>query len=298
MRELIQGAYDLHVHTAPDVLPRRLDDFEMAQRVMDSGMAGFAMKSHYFCTGERAAMTRKLYPACDAVGTITLNGSVGGINPAAVEMAARAGTKLVWFPTSDSAHEQNLTLGGDRNPDKKLPYWAQVVLQMREEGIDNPVIRVVGEDGRLTEATHQVLEVIAGHQMILATSHLSHEETFALVRAAKEHRVEHIIITHVDFPTTFYTVEEQMELLRCGAYMEHCFVTYNSGKVDFEVVLKQIRAIGARHIILSTDLGQKTGIYPDEGLEQFVTSLYDRGISEEDIKKMTSYNQRILLGKA
>ena len=43
MRELIQGAYDLHVHTAPDVLPRRLDDFEMAQRVMDSGMAGFAM---------------------------------------------------------------------------------------------------------------------------------------------------------------------------------------------------------------------------------------------------------------
>ena len=42
--------------------------------------------------------------------------------------------------TSDSAHEQNLTLGGDRNPDKKLPYWAQVVLQMREEGIDNPVI--------------------------------------------------------------------------------------------------------------------------------------------------------------
>ena len=104
MRELIQGAYDLHVHTAPDVLPRRLDDFEMAQRVMDSGMAGFAMKSHYFCTGERAAMTRKLYPECDAVGTITLNGSVGGINPAAVEMAARAGTKLVWFPTSDSAH--------------------------------------------------------------------------------------------------------------------------------------------------------------------------------------------------
>ena len=38
MRELIQGAYDLHVHTAPDVLPRRLDDFEMAQRVMDSGI--------------------------------------------------------------------------------------------------------------------------------------------------------------------------------------------------------------------------------------------------------------------
>ena len=62
-------------------------------------------------------------------------------------------------------------------------------------------------------------------------------------------------------------------------------------------MLEQIRAIGASHIILSTDLGQKTGIYPDEGLEQFVTSLYDRGISEGDIKKMTSHNQRVLLGK-
>ena len=94
MRELIQGAYDLHVHTAPDVLPRRLDDFEMAQRVMDSGMAGFAMKSHYFCTGERAAMTRKLYPECDAVGTITLNGSVGGINPCLLYTSGRLNRRL------------------------------------------------------------------------------------------------------------------------------------------------------------------------------------------------------------
>lgn len=99
MKELIQGAYDLHVHSAPDVMPRKMDDLEMAQRIVASGMAGYALKSHYFCTAERATLSRKICPGCDSIGTITLNGSVGGINPMAVEMAARAGAKLLWFPT-------------------------------------------------------------------------------------------------------------------------------------------------------------------------------------------------------
>ena len=98
MKELIQGAYDLHVHSAPDVMPRKMDDLEMAQRIVASGMAGYALKSHYFCPAERAALSRKICPGCDSIGTITLNGSVGGINPMAVEMAARAGAKLLWFP--------------------------------------------------------------------------------------------------------------------------------------------------------------------------------------------------------
>ena len=53
MKELIQGAYDLHVHSAPDVMPRKMDDLEMAQRIVASGMAGYALKSHYFCTASR-----------------------------------------------------------------------------------------------------------------------------------------------------------------------------------------------------------------------------------------------------
>ena len=31
MSSLIQGAYDLHIHSAPDVLPRKADDLELAQ---------------------------------------------------------------------------------------------------------------------------------------------------------------------------------------------------------------------------------------------------------------------------
>lgn len=296
MKELIQGAYDLHVHSAPDVLPRKLDDLEMAQRVIASGMAGYAMKSHYFCTAERVKLVKKLYPECDAIGTITLNGSVGGINPMAVEMAARAGAKLVWFPTCDGAYEQAHTFTGD--PNKKLPFWATIVLEMKKEGISAPPISIIDENGELTEETHKVLDVIAKYNMILATGHLSHEETFALVKsAAEEHNVKNIIISHVDFPTTYYEIDEQKKLVNYGAYMEHCYTTYATNKVDFSVTLEMIRAIGPDHVVLATDLGQPHGIYPDEGLEAFATSLYENGFSVEEVRKMTVYNARKLLGK-
>ena len=293
MKELIQGAYDLHVHSAPDVLPRKMDDFEMAQRVINSGMAGYAIKSHYFCTAERAELVRKLYPECNAIGAITLNSSVGGINPIAVEMAARAGTKIVWFPTCDSAHEIAHVFNGD--PNKKLPYWATIITQLKEDGIDTPTIALLNEKGKLKDEVYDVLDVIAKNNIILATAHVSHEETFALVKAAHERKVEKIIITHVDFPTTFYSIDEQRELLKYGAYMEHCYTTFATGKIDFETTLQQIREIGADHVILGTDLGQKTALYPDEGLLEFATRLYDNGFSEQEIRKMTVDNNTYLI---
>lgn len=292
-RSLIKGAYDLHVHSAPDVLPRKMDDIEMAQRVIDSGMAGYAIKSHYFCTSERAELIRKLYPSCDAVGTITLNSAVGGINPTAVEMAGRSGAKLVWFPTCDSQHELSHVFNGD--PNKKLPYWAQIILQMKEDGIQAPTISLL-DDGKLIAPVYDVLDIIAKYKMILATSHISHDETFALVKEAKKRGVEKIIITHVDFPSTFYTVEEQKELVKLGAYMEHCYTTWATGKVDFETTMEQIKSIGSEHVILATDLGQKTAVYPDEGLMEFAKRLCEEGkMSETQVRQMTVDNPTLLL---
>lgn len=294
-KELIRGAYDLHVHSAPDVLPRKMDDIDMAQRIQKSGMGGYAIKSHYFVTSERAQLINKMYPGCDAIGTITLNSSVGGINPTAMEMAARSGVKLVWFPTCDSAHEISHVFDG--NPNKKLPYWAQIIIQMKEAGIQAPTINLLDEAGKLKPEVFDVLDIIAKYDIILTTGHISHEEAFALVAAAKERGVKKIIITHVDFPTTFYTVEEQKRFVEMGAVMEHCYTTWATGKVDFEVTKQQIREVGPENCILATDLGQKTALYPDEGLLEFASRLYDAGFTAEEVRMMTVDNPRKLLGK-
>ena len=89
-RELVRGAYDTHIHVAPDVMERRIDDVDLARRCLEVGIAGFVLKSHYVPTAERAEVVRKAVPGVDALGAITLNASVGGLNPVAVEIAARS----------------------------------------------------------------------------------------------------------------------------------------------------------------------------------------------------------------
>jgi hypothetical protein len=291
MNSLLSDAYDLHVHSAPDVLPRKMDDVEMAQRIIASGMKGYAIKSHYFCTSERAETIRKMFPRCHALGTITLNSSVGGINPMAVEMAGRSGAKLVWFPTVDSEHElEHLA----RSPSQKLPYWAQIKEQMKAEGVLSPTISIL-KDGKLKDEVFSVLDIIARFNMILATSHISKEEAFALVKAAKERKVKRIIITHVDFPSTFYTVEEQKELLKSGAFAEHCYTTPATGKVAWDIAIEQIRAIGPDRVILATDLGQATAVYPDEGLALYGEKLLANGFSEDEVRTMIVKNTASLI---
>ena len=92
-RSLVRGAYDLHVHVAPDVPPRRIDDRSLAERFAELGLAGFALKSHYTSTAERAQIVSGLFADVEVLGTLTLNRAVGGMNALAVEIAAREGAR-------------------------------------------------------------------------------------------------------------------------------------------------------------------------------------------------------------
>ena len=93
-RQLVRGAYDLHVHVAPDVMRRRITDIQLARRYWDAGLAGFVLKSHYVPTAERAAVVNEaLGGEVRVLGALALNAAVGGMNPLAVEVAAREGTR-------------------------------------------------------------------------------------------------------------------------------------------------------------------------------------------------------------
>ena len=93
------------MHVAPDVIERRVDDLDLAKEFLGRGLKGFVLKSHYFPTAERAKVVTKAVPGIAAYGAITLNHSVGGLNPVALELAGRSGCKIVWFPTVDAKNE-------------------------------------------------------------------------------------------------------------------------------------------------------------------------------------------------
>src|ERR1044072_7621929 len=105
----LEGAYDLQIHVGPDVIARRIDDIDCAKEFLARKMKGFVLKSHYIQTGERAQVVTKAVPGSRVFGAVTLNHSVGGLNPVAVELAGRTGCKIVWMPTVDA---QNETAGG------------------------------------------------------------------------------------------------------------------------------------------------------------------------------------------
>jgi hypothetical protein len=78
----IQGAYDLQVHVAPDVIERRIDDVGLAEEFLTHGLKGFVLKSHYIPTAERAKVVCRAVPGIQAFGALTLNHSVSGTSGA------------------------------------------------------------------------------------------------------------------------------------------------------------------------------------------------------------------------
>src|ERR1041384_7236862 len=164
--EAIEGGYDLQVHVAPDVIGRRIDDLDLAREFASHKLKGFCLKSHYVPTYERAKVVTKASPGITAFGAITLNHSVGGLNPVALEIAGRSGNKIVWMPTVDAANE---TAGRADGTNLKLPFWAEIQRSLSAEGISPPPLTVLGEDGKLNEAARGCLERIGKPDMILAT---------------------------------------------------------------------------------------------------------------------------------
>jgi len=287
-QSLVRGAYDLHIHTEPDVMRRTATDLDLAYRCQERGLAGFVIKSHYVPTAERAALVRAMVPAVHVLGSITLNAAVGGMNAFAVEIAAREGARIVWMPTFDSVNEQsNLTA---LPPGSTPPQWARMQRELREHGVHSDAVPVVDDDGRVLPETRRVLHSIATHNLVLATAHLNRDEIFALVDAALAEGVQSIIITHPEYPTQHLSAQDQVVLAGRGAWIEHCFTTAYGGKVSWEEMFANIRAVGPEHCLLSSDLGQLGNPPIEDGLALMADQLLAASFSEEEIYRMAVVN--------
>ncbi len=279
----LEGAYDLQIHVGPDVIPRRIDDIDCAKEFLGHSMRGFVLKSHYIQTGERAQVVTKAVPGIKAYGAVTLNHSVGGLNPVAVELAGRSGCKIVWMPTVDAANETAGRLDGGQ---EKLPFWAKIQRELAAEGIAPPPLSVIDASGNLTDPARRCLERIGKHNMILATGHLGRREIAALVRAAPGLGVKKVVVTHAEFPSQNLTGDEQKELADMGAIIEHCFTTTYTGKAPWEAAFANIRKTGVARTLISTDLGQTINPPVAEGFAMFAQRLLDAGFSNDDLKTM------------
>ncbi|MEL7650086.1 MAG: DUF6282 family protein [Sedimentibacter sp.] len=271
MENYLVNAYDIHLHTSPDVVERKLDDEEMAKRASARGMKGFVIKNHYQDTSQRAAAVSKKYPNLNAAGGITLNQSVGGICADSVEKAAKTGAKFVWFPTMDA-----------------LSYS---IYKKKDTGSKISILK----DGVLIPEVYDVLDVIKQYKMILCTGHISFGESLALIQAGHMRGITKMILTHADSPSVFTDCEQQLKFVKEGAFIEHSSFTLEVKATSWDLMKEQILNIGSKHIVLSSDLGQVSNPYPDDSLNEFVKGLLERGMYQSEIDQMIRTNPDWLL---
>ena len=86
MENVMQGIIDMHIHAAPDVRARKLDDLELMEASVQRGVRAIVLKSHNVPTADRAYLVNRVaaekYPDVKftAFGGLCLNHPVGGLN--------------------------------------------------------------------------------------------------------------------------------------------------------------------------------------------------------------------------
>ncbi|RHV97751.1 amidohydrolase [Clostridium sp. OF09-10] len=264
MEDILKGAYDMHIHTSPDVSPRKSTDLEIAEEWKTAGMKGGVVKCHFADTTGRAAILSALYPDLKIYGGLVLNRQAGG--------------KYVWFPTMDSLAYRKFHFRNDPSADL------------------SPYLSVLGEDGKLLPAVYDVLDIAAKYDLVVGTGHIGGQEGVPVVLEAAKRGVKRLVLTHAENPATSFSVEDQKLCVKAGAMVEHSFFTVYHNRVSWELVIEQIRAVGTDNTYLVTDFGQLNSPGSADGLRMFAEGLLERGFSEEEIDKLIRRNpERLFL---
>lgn len=268
----LRGVIDFHAHAGPDSRPRSLDDIEAARLAVQAGLRGIVLKNHFTMTADRAALAMAQVAGLEIFGGVALNRAVGGINPEAVrQMVAFDGGRgrVVWLPTFDS--EFYVTRAGGAEA----------------------FVRIV-QDGAPVPDLLEVFALVAEHDLVLAMGHSSPEEVLLLIPAAKRLGVRHILVTHVFGQDA--TLDQMRRMASLGAVMELDWLAVYSGNLSIEDYAGAIRALGAEHFLISSDLGQAGNPDHATGLTAFIRALRGAGVSDAEIDLMARSNPARLLG--
>ena len=281
------GVIDMHVHSHPDVFGRSMDDIDVATLARAKGIRGLLLKNHVTTTADRAAIVMKVVPGIEVWGGIVLNNAVGGINPAAVEWMHRmygGRGKVVWLPTFDS--------------DKHV----KTLVDKDKSGI------LVAPGGTVTPQLEEVLKIIARENLVLATGHVHPEEVLAVTKKARELGVKNIIVTHGLTNIPGLSMAQAKEVADQGGLIEVCYLQFLTGpnaqyawmkhwsEVSGKMVAEAVKQLGAKSIVLSTDLGQQGNMTHPDGIENMIAAVKAAGVSEVDIDMMLRKNPAKLLG--
>lgn len=284
--DILDGAVDLYVHAAPDLLPHQQNDLALAVTLKAAGLAGALHRHHFSPTTARAALAASA-TGFALKGGVVLNDAVGGLNPVAVEVALRSGAVFIGMPT--------LSARSFREGLDALPASMQSVLGL---GAGNLTLL---EGEHLRPEIEEILRLVAAQGALLGLGYGSKAEIMALVRAAQEAHVRAVILT---YPGLLRLTDKEVHGLVTdrGVWLELCAYglhptgpSADPGHALAEA-LGYLRALGPARLVLSSDGGMAGSPAPPDLLRFACGVFAEAGISRDALRALIRDNPRALLG--
>lgn len=293
VERLLVGAVDLHCHSGPSVMNRRIDHIEVMKEASEVGMRALLVKDHYYSATPVTVLLNAHFSDLGVrlLSGVPLNNAVGGFNRYAVDHGIKLGAKLVWMPTF-SAKNHIDHHKKDKDFHKKFP-------STKEQMLAPTPLTVLDESGALHDAVKFIVDLVAEADIVLSAGHLHISEIWPLFDYAKQAGVQRLLVNHPSYVVDA-TLEDMAELARMGAYLEHSMCMFIPGSkfhfYDPDTLDSMIKTVGADRTILGSDLGQVGNPTPVEGFRHVIATCMKLGYSEDDIRKMVSLNACKLLG--
>lgn len=284
---LLKGAVDLHCHSGPSVMHRKLDHLQEIAEAEAAGLRAVLFKDHFYCATPVLELIRRRRNSAsgpELLSGIPLNNALGGFNPHAVAHGLKLGARLVWMPTLCASNHMRTAFRYDLSG--KL-------------GMRQPTgLSVLTDRGAILDDVKEILDLIAAHDAVLSGGHLHVSEMYPLFTEARARGVNRMVVAH---PTFWIEADlgDLRELGRMGVYMEHCacmLVDCPTRKFDGDDLKAYVEAGGIEHTILGSDLGQPINPTPVEGMRAVIELCLDSGFTSEETRRMTSTNACRLMG--
>lgn len=281
----LEHAIDTHVHTSPDVLPRSQSAVQVARSSARAHMSAVVLKNHHVSTVGLAHAASEVVSELRTLGGLVLNTSAcGGFNPHAVEAALAMGARIVWMPTISARNHIEFLRSGQASD------HIAALSQLAEDGLSP-----LGQRKKVSSEVIQIMDMVAERQAVLATGHLSADETCELIDAAHRCGVARVLVTHPEAPQIRMSIDVQRDLASRGAMFERCYYSILAGGKP-SGVLDDIRAVGTDSTVLATDLGQAHYLTPVEGFCAYRQVLEAGGFTDEDWHAMAVENPARVFG--
>ncbi|XWN31189.1 MAG: DUF6282 family protein [Devosia sp.] len=292
--DLLVGAMDNHVHAAPHINARRLDVFEATRQAADAGMSAIGLMDNFANTSGLAALANRQLGGLGVhvFGGLIMEPPAGGVSAETAQIALAYG-----YGEADGARFISLP----------THHTANIATQERRSPIYIDGCFAVPETGPLPDPLPEILDLVAAHDVVFNTGHVSGPEAIRLAEEARKRGVTRVLV-----PASHYDAQTVSALTSVDAMVEFSFFFVSHATqaglthVDAErhtvtpvtggEMAALIAAAPSDQVVLSSDCGVALLPPPVEGLRAFLLLLEACGVSRKALTRMVQGNPKRLFG--